>query len=71
MKLFNPFKPHVVRFNNGNFGVRKWSWICGWEFYDQHSGSHWWHMMEHVTKYAQALSTLNLRMPLDKGVYFG
>ncbi len=37
--IFNPFKPHVVQFNNGKYGVRRWRF--GWE-YRSSTNSYWW-----------------------------
>lgn len=37
MKLFNPFKPHIVQFGDGAYGVRRlevFFWSDGWAFLD-------------------------------------
>ena len=44
MKIFNVFKPHIVQFQNGNYGIRRLS-LFGFEFlvnerYD--GGVKWW-----------------------------
>ena len=43
MKLFNPFKPHIVQFGDGTYGVRRLSTIFlfeAWEFLDS-AGQPW------------------------------
>lgn len=40
MNLFNPFKPHLVRFSDGTFGVRRWR--LWWQFLDMEDYRYWW-----------------------------
>ncbi len=47
MKLYNPFKFHLVQFSTGKFGVRKFAFILGYVYLD---------MQE---KYTTFSSTLN------------
>lgn len=41
--MFNVFKPHVVRFVDGTFGIRRLSlfWF-GWVFFDLKNNNFWW-----------------------------
>jgi len=63
MKLYNPFKPHVVEFEDGTFAVRKFSLIdFGFVYRDATKGKldHWWRCQSdfHYAKmssYSQAL----------------
>lgn len=65
INLYNPFKPHVVLFNNGKFGLRKLEFWSGWVYFDQTSNrdEHWWHIEEYIVKYAQVDSVNKLRHP--------
>lgn len=64
IKFYNPFKPHVVMFNNGKFGLRKYEMWTGWLYYDQTNHQvHWWFMSEYIPKYCQANSVAELRWP--------
>lgn len=65
INLYNPFKPHVVLFDNGKFGVRKLEFWSGWVYFDQTSNrdEHWWHIEEYVVRYSQADSVNKLRRP--------
>lgn len=71
INLYNPFKPHVVLFNNGKFGVRKLGfWFC-WRYLDQTTSGdgYWWNMEECIIKYAQADSFNKLRRSLTSKYY--
>ncbi len=70
-KLYNPYKPHPVKFNNGMFGVRKKLFLIGYQFYDQKGGSDWWFSDEYIPKYCTVKNFEDLKMPLDKGAYIG
>jgi hypothetical protein len=70
-KLYNPYKPHVVKFNNGMFGVRKKLFMIGYEYYDQKGSGTWWYGTEYVPKYCLANSVDDLKLPIDKGAYIG
>jgi hypothetical protein len=64
ISTYNPFKPHVVQFNNGKFGLRKYQMFTGWRYYDQtRNPEFWWYMNEHIPKYCQANSIDELRYP--------
>lgn len=47
MYLYNPFKPHVIEFENGKYAIRKYNF--GWTYLDNNkvksadSGTYWWH----------------------------
>lgn len=46
-KFYNPFKPHIVEFDNGTFAVRKLGTI-GWYHYDNQkvkADDFWWSPM--------------------------
>lgn len=40
MTLYNPFRPHLCRFSDGRFGIRKW-FISGWYYLDTTDMSYW------------------------------
>lgn len=48
MKMYNPFRPHPVKFKDGSFGIRRWR--GGWEFYDP--SDHWWSTPKYINEYA-------------------
>jgi len=41
MKLYNPFKPHIVEFDDGTFAVRKFTWT-GWGHLDNDICTEYW-----------------------------
>ena len=42
----------IVKFNNGQFGIRRWSWF-GYQFLDMsHDDDHWWTLAYLISKYA-------------------
>lgn len=41
MKLYNPFKPHIVTNGDGNYYIRKFG-MCGWEYLDRTEDYYWW-----------------------------
>lgn len=53
MKLFNPFKAHIVQFSNGKYAVRRWR--VAWEYKEHITLSnedvYWWNTMEYVKKW--------------------
>jgi hypothetical protein len=72
MKLFNPFKAHIVQFANGKFAVRKWS-IFMWE-YKEHTtfakdDIYWWNTMEYVKRWCM-VDTLEQAQALRDKVHF-
>jgi len=69
MQLYNPFKPHIVQFNNGKYGVRKLSPILlfGWMYFDQQSANYWWSTEEYIPKYCISETLEKLKQPLDEG----
>ena len=46
MKLYNPFKPHIVLFDNYHYAVRKLTSL-GWAYLDNNKfdpcDDYWWH----------------------------
>ena len=34
MKFYNPFKPHLVQFNNGKYAIRRYR-LFSWEYRDR------------------------------------
>ena len=40
MKFYNPFKPHIAKFNDGSFAVRKW--YLGWEYRSNDATDNYW-----------------------------
>lgn len=71
MKLFNPFKPHLVKFGEG-FAVRKFSiFYMSWTYVDTTTGF-WWttgsmHVIDTVTTEEKA--RLALKVLTDNGTY--
>jgi len=41
MRLFNPLKPHVVRFKNGTYAIRRGVPFF-WQYFGR--GEHWFHV---------------------------
>jgi len=42
----------VVKFENGQFGIRRWTWI-GYQFLNMtHDDDHWWLSPDYVGEYA-------------------
>lgn len=41
MKIYNPFKPHLVQFTDGSYAYRK-SEVFYWTMLDRDDGNHWW-----------------------------
>lgn len=54
MKLYNPFKAHIVQFADGKFAVRRWS-VLAWEYKERivfnNDVAYWWNTMEYVRKW--------------------
>lgn len=46
MKFYNPFKPHVVKYKDWGFAVRKYILFKGWRYLDQRHQFDWW--SEHI-----------------------
>ena len=49
MKIYNPFKPHLVQFADGSYAYRK-SEVFYWTMLDK-DGDHWWFGKEHWGHY--------------------
>ena len=62
MKLYNPFKPHIVKFKNGKFAIRQFKMLWGWEFLDNNIISihenYWWTFNTEIAQYYIEFSTL-------------
>lgn len=58
MKLYNPFKAHIVQFED-KYLVRRWNIIC-WEYKEtntfRNEEPHWWSYWEYVSKYCMCNS---------------
>lgn len=78
MKIYNPFKPHIVEFQNGKFAVRRYEFLCwtykGHTIFPRESESHWWFVHEYVVKHCmvdtleEAKVVMNLEKPKVKKV---
>ncbi len=68
-KLYNPFKPHVVKFSNGKYGLRKLNLFGGYEFFGQKHCNYWWHDMEYIPEYCTVDNIEDLRKPIGNGEY--
>ena len=63
MRLYNPFKPHVVEFEDGTFAVRKFSLMhFGFVYHDATKPrmEYWWYFQSHIhnakmSSYSEAL----------------
>jgi len=69
MKFYNPFKWHIVQFENGMFGIRRYH-MLSWEYRERPEFGKWsWFLSEHVLKYcmfdtlAQAQELKDLLIP--------
>lgn len=60
MKLYNPFKPHIVK-RGDQYAIRKWS--NGWGYLDIKRDL-WWYLKEYVESYTTTkdLSTVTERL---------
>ena len=70
MKLYNPFKPHLVQFSNGTYAIRRWS-FDHWKFLNL-SGTDWLSAEGNVQQYCempygQAVKLLQTARVFDKG----
>lgn len=55
MKFYNPFKLHLVEFEDGRYGIRQFT---GLHFEYRSKTENWWRMDEYVAKYC-AMDTLS------------
>ncbi len=55
MKFYNPFKPHIVRFSNGDvigkFAIRKFG-IYSWVYLDSADMDYWWCNPRHIKNWS-------------------
>jgi hypothetical protein len=87
MKIYNPFKQHIVRFADGTFAVRKRGWLGGAWVYKDRDGwcspssnrIQWW-LEDHlkhckVTTYSHAVEIMDKKPKIDPNkvvqVYYG
>jgi hypothetical protein len=53
MKFYNPFKPHIVQYQD-KYLVRRWN-LMAWEYKERESfrneEPHWWNYWEYAIKY--------------------
>ena len=50
MKLYNPFKPHLVQFKNGKYAVRRYCFPLEWE-YRSRTNNYWWNGLTDIAVY--------------------
>lgn len=53
MKLFNPFKAHVVQFSNGKYAVRRWrvAWVYKEHTTLSNEDVYWWNTMGYAKRW--------------------
>lgn len=54
MKLYNPFKAHIVEFANGTFAIRRLGFM-GFEYADK-IDNYWWYQKSNLSKYSTFIS---------------
>jgi hypothetical protein len=68
MKLYNPFKAHIVKHEDKYF-VRRW-YLLAWEYKEtetfRNEEPHWWNYWEYVSKYCVCNSLEQARVLRDK-----
>ena len=77
MKFYNPFKPHIVKFRNGKFAIRRAGFPFGfWEYLDKFTLDFWWSIPQYVAnnaffsskEEAQTRFDVYKQAPRDNGV---
>jgi hypothetical protein len=72
VKFYNPFKPHIVKFKNGKYGVRALD-LLGWAFLDvEEDEDFWWRDEDYVVEHAQLNSLKQAQSRLEifySGIY--
>ena len=68
--MLNPFKPHIVKFKDGTYGIRKLSlyYTC-WVFLDLRSNNeYWWEVEDEFFSDCQTLEKplLNIRIRIER-----
>lgn len=66
MKLYNPFKPHVVQGDDGKYYVRKVGLLFDESFMDKIYPSYWWCSREYVSKYCACATLAEAKLLLAK-----
>lgn len=70
MKFYNPFKPHIVEFENGKFAVRKsalFHWLYkGHTLFTTEKEEHWWFLHEYVVKHCMVNTLEEARTVLNR-----
>lgn len=66
MKIYNPFKVHIVQFENGEYAIRKYSFLYLKYIYKSLSSSYWW---SGDSDYFEACITKDLKAIKDKLIY--
>jgi hypothetical protein len=61
MTLYNPFKPHIVKYNNG-YAIRKLD-VFIWTYLDNKE-KYWWYSNEYICEYCvfKSIELVRLRM---------
>ena len=51
--MYNPFKPHIVQFDNNKFAVRKLTYFLIWGYRDNYChDNYWWTTPNNVQRYS-------------------
>jgi hypothetical protein len=68
MKFYNPFKPHIVQFENKYLVRRLNGFFWKYKATNTHGNEkpHWWYMWEHVSKYCTCGSLEQAMVLKDK-----
>lgn len=67
MKLYNPFKPHVVQGDDGKYYVRKVEGLFFNEsFMDKFYPPYWWYSQKYVSKYCACDTLAEAKLLLAK-----
>lgn len=65
-KVFNPFRPHIVEFENGKFAVRKLKFLW-WHYYDNQKHKkedYWWLSFDEDCRRWYQVDTLEMAQTL-------
>ena len=65
-KVFNPFRPHIVEFENGKFAVRKLKFLW-WHYYDNQKHKkedYWWWSTDEDCRRWYQVDTLEMAQTL-------
>ncbi len=68
MKLYNPFKPHIVK-HRGYYYVRKLTVVPLWGFLDAVSHDYWWSVPVTLARYCRFNSAEEAKLAIDNCKY--